>query len=281
MQERVSAMDFNRVNNYISKVAASETETFMPIGEKLKVGVDLGTAHIVLVVLDEEDNPVACEKQAAAVLRHGVVVDYAGALSIVWSLKNKLAERLNRELKYCAIAMPAGSASSMRTHKYVAEGAGMEVTAVMDKPTAANSIYQIHDGVVVDIGGDTTGFAIFRQGRLEKMKDEPTGGAHLSFILAGNYGISLQQAEEIKQDYSRHSEILPVVKPMVENIALMVGRGIDHTKMDETDRIYLCGGTCCLTGIENIFTETLGLETVKPNNPFLVPPAGLAMNCKI
>ena len=52
----------------------------------LRTGVDLGTAYIVLVVLDEENNPVACEKQAAQVLRDGVVVDYTGALRIVRSL---------------------------------------------------------------------------------------------------------------------------------------------------------------------------------------------------
>lgn len=51
------------------------------------MSVDLGTAYIVLVVLDEENNPVACEKQAAQVLRDGVVVDYTGALRIVRSLK--------------------------------------------------------------------------------------------------------------------------------------------------------------------------------------------------
>ena len=32
----------------------------------------------------------------------------------------------------------------------------------MDEPSAANSIYQIEDGVVVDIGGGTTGLAILK-----------------------------------------------------------------------------------------------------------------------
>lgn len=110
-----------------------------------------------MVVLDEENNPIACEKQAAQVLRDGVVVDYSGALRIVKELKAKLEERLGTELMNCAIAMPAGTESSVKTHQYVAEGAGFEVTNVLDEPSAANSIYQIEDGVVVDIGGGTTG----------------------------------------------------------------------------------------------------------------------------
>jgi len=56
-------MDLQRVNAYMERVAQSEKKTFRPVSDKLKVGVDLGTAYIVLVVLDEEDNPVACEKQ--------------------------------------------------------------------------------------------------------------------------------------------------------------------------------------------------------------------------
>ena len=135
-------MDLDRVNNYLARVEESEKTTFKPVGSRLKVGVDLGTAYIVLVVLDEENNPVACEKQAAQVLRDGVVVDYTGALRIVRSLKEKLEARLGTELVNCAIAMPAGTESSVKTHQYVAEGAGLEVTNILDEPSAANAIYQ-------------------------------------------------------------------------------------------------------------------------------------------
>ena len=79
-------MDLDRVNAYMARVEESETKTFQPVGSKLKVGLDLGTAYIVMVVLDEENNPIACEKQAAQVLRDGVVVDYSGALRIVKEL---------------------------------------------------------------------------------------------------------------------------------------------------------------------------------------------------
>jgi ethanolamine utilization protein EutJ len=271
-------MDLERVNGYMNRVEQSETVTFAPVGKKLKVGLDLGTAYIVLVVLDEENNPVACEKQAADVLRDGVVVDYRGALIIVRELKEKLEKRIGSELLYCAIAMPAGTDSSTKTHQYVAEGAGFEVVNILDEPTAANSIYQIRDGVVVDIGGGTTGLAIFQGGNVIRTEDEPTGGTHLSLVLAGNYHIQFTEAERIKQDYSRHREILPVVKAVVEKMASIINKYIDK---QQTDMIYLCGGTCCLTGIEKIIERETGIPTVKPNNPFLVTPAGIAMNCNI
>ena len=271
-------MDLERVNAYMERVVQSETKTFKPVSDKLKVGLDLGTAYIVLVVLDEEDNPIACEKQAASVLKDGVVVDYVGALQIVRTLKEKLEARIGTELQYCAIAMPAGTEDSVKTHQYIAEGAGLEVTNILDEPSAANAIYQIEDGVVVDIGGGTTGRAILKNGKVVQIEDEPTGGTHLSLVLSGNYKISFAEAEEIKQNYKRHKEIFPVVKPVIEKMASIVNR---YVKKDEVDTLYLCGGTCCLTGIEKVFEKETGIKTIKPANPFLVTPTGIAMNCRL
>ncbi|HIU76400.1 MAG TPA: ethanolamine utilization protein EutJ [Candidatus Pelethocola excrementipullorum] len=271
-------MDLKRVDDFIRRVEESETKTFSPVSDKLKVGVDLGTAYIVLVVLDEENNPIACEKQAANMLRDGVVLDYAGALRTVAQLKEKLEERLGVELENCAIAMPAGTEGSAKTHQYVAEGAGFEVTNVLDEPSSANAVYQIKDGVIVDIGGGTTGLAIIRDGKVCRIEDEPTGGTHLTLVLSGNYHIPFAEAEAMKQDYSKHKEILPVLKAVVEKIATIINR---YAKPEETDTIYLCGGTCCLTGIEDIIEKETGIKTIKPMNPFLVTPAGIAMNCQI
>ncbi|MBR4944998.1 MAG: ethanolamine utilization protein EutJ [Peptococcaceae bacterium] len=271
-------MDLERVNTYMERVEQSEKKTFKPVSDKLKVGLDLGTAYIVLVVLDEENNPIACEKQAASVLKDGVVVDYVGALQIVRTLKEKLEQRIGTELQYCAIAMPAGTEDSVKTHQYIAEGAGLEVTNILDEPSAANAIYQIEDGVVVDIGGGTTGLAILKNGKVVQIEDEPTGGTHLSLVLSGNYKISFAEAEEIKQNYKRHKEIFPIVKPVIEKMASIVNR---YVKKDEVDTLYLCGGTCCLTGIEKIFEKETGITTIKPANPFLVTPTGIAMNCKL
>ena len=271
-------MDIQRVETYMKRVAESETKTFTPVGDKLKVGLDLGTAYIVMVVLDEENNPMACEKQAADVLRDGVVVDYLGALNIVKALKAKLEQRIGKELVNCAIAMPAGPDDSVKTHTYVAEGAELEVTAVLDEPSAANAIYQISDGVIVDIGGGTTGLALLKDGKVVEIADEPTGGTHLTLVLSGNYHIPFAEAEAIKQDYSRHREILPILKPVIEKMATIVKKNIVSKNVDT---IYLCGGTCCLTGMEKIIEKETGIPTIKPADPFLVTPTGIAMNCKV
>ena len=61
--------------------------------------------------------------------------------------------------------------------------AGFEVSAILDEPSSANAVYKIQDGVIVDIGGGTTGLAILKDGKVVQVEDEPTGGTH-SFIGA-------------------------------------------------------------------------------------------------
>ena len=142
----------------------------------------------------------------------------------------------------------------------------------------ANAIYQISDGVIVDIGGGTTGLALLKDGKVVEIADEPTGGTHLTLVLSGNYHIPFAEAEAIKQDYSRHREILPILKPVIEKMATIVKKNIVSKNVDT---IYLCGGTCCLTGMEKIIEKETGIPTIKPADPFLVTPTGIAMNCKV
>ena len=53
----------------------------------LRTGVDLGTANIVLAVVDGENRPVAGATCPSTVVRDGVVVDYMGAVRTVTRLK--------------------------------------------------------------------------------------------------------------------------------------------------------------------------------------------------
>ena len=67
------------------------------------VGVDLGTACVVVVVLDENFEPVAGAYKYATVVRDGMVVDYVGAIHMVREMKEKLEEALGvDELIYAA-----------------------------------------------------------------------------------------------------------------------------------------------------------------------------------
>lgn len=271
-------VDFDRINNFIKSLEdANENYSKVACNEELLVGVDLGTAYIVIVVLDKDKRPVACEMEFAQVIKDGLVVDYAGARSIVKRLKDRIEEKLGVELTKAAIAVPPGTGErDCDTHRYVVEGAGFEVTNILDEPTAANAVLGIENGVIVDVGGGTTGLAIFKNNEVVYTVDEPTGGTHLSLVISGNYKVSFEEAERIKKSKEHSKEIFNVVLPVVQKIAYIIKNNI---KNYDIEAIYLVGGTCCLEGIENVIQKETGIKTFKPVNPFLVTPLGIAMNC--
>ena len=253
-----------------------------PIVEKSSVyytGVDLGTACVVMAVLDENLRPVAGAYQYADVVRDGMVVDYFGAVQIIRGMKEKLEKELGvEELLYAAAAIPPGTDTlDGGAVKNVVQGAGFELSNLLDESTAANAVLRIKNGAIVDIGGGTTGISIFKDGKVVYVADEPTGGTHFSLVLAGAMHVDFEEAELKKRDPANHREILPVLKPVVEKVAAIVKK---HIQGYDVDEIYLVGGTCCLTGIEGIIEKQTGIPTRKPKNPMFATPLGIALNCK-
>ena len=270
-------MDFSAVDRIIEDLELRLTEAReVSAEEELLVGVDLGTAYIVLVVMNRGGEPVACAMEFAQVVKDGLVVDYMGAMEVVRRLKEQLEARIGRELSEAAIAVPPGTGKAeCKTHGYVVEGAGMEVTNILDEPTAANAVLGVENGVIVDIGGGTTGLSILEGGEVTYVADEATGGTHLSLVLSGAYRVSFEEAEEIKRDYARHREIFPAVRPVIQKMASIVKR---HIEGRDISAVYLVGGTCCLTDMETVFEKELGIPVYKPANPFLVTPMGIALS---
>lgn len=266
-------------NQLIENLEKVLKETNLPNkNEKISLGVDLGTAYIVLVALGEDHRPLAVELEYAEVIRDGLVVDFMGARTIVSRLKKKLEERLQVELTKASIAVPPGTQErDQKTHKYVVEGAGLEVTEILDEPTAANAVLGIKDGAIVDIGGGTTGISILQDGKVVYVADEATGGTHLSLVLAGHYRIPFGDAENMKKDLKNETEIMGLVRPVIEKMASIVKKHIEGYHVHD---IYLVGGTCCLRDIEKVFQNDLGIPVNKPNNPFLVTPLGIAIGSK-
>lgn len=272
--------DFKNSDALISKL---EDTIKNPIkvnkGDDLFVGVDLGTAYIVIVVLDKDKNPIACEMKFAQVIRDGLVVDYMGALNIVRELKKDIEEKIGARLTKAAIAVPPGTGEKdSKTHKYVVEGAGFEVTNTLDEPTAANAVLNILDGAIVDIGGGTTGLSIIENKEVVYIADEATGGTHLTLVVAGNYKVKFEEAEVLKTAKEKQDEIFPLVIPVIQKMASIIN---SHIKKYDIKEIYLVGGTSCLKGIEKVIENETGIKTIKPKNPFLVTPLGIAMNCKV
>ncbi|WP_026891142.1 ethanolamine utilization protein EutJ [Lacrimispora aerotolerans] len=271
------AITFDSCNELVSQFEAVVKQPVKGSSSVYYTGVDLGTACVVLAVLDENFKPVAGAYRYADVVRDGMVVDYIGAIRLVRELKAELEEKLDTELLYAAAAIPPGTDSlDGGAIKNVVQGAGFEITALLDEPTAANAVLKIENGAVVDIGGGTTGISILKDGKVVYVADEPTGGTHFSLVISGAYNMSFQEADVYKREEKHHKELLPVLKPVVEKVASIIKQ---HIEGHDVDEIYLVGGTCCLTGIEGIIEKQTGIRTRKPENPMFVTPLGIAFSC--
>jgi ethanolamine utilization protein EutJ len=243
------------------------------------VGVDLGTAYTVLLVLDEKYQPRAGAYRFANVVRDGLVVDFIGAIDLLRELKRDVEARLGFELTHAATGYPPGVPSvEVRATANVVRTAGFDCRAEIDEPTAANAALQIREGAVIDVGGGTTGIAIFQNGREVYTADEATGGTHFSLVIAGALNISFEEAEKLKTDAREQDRLYPIVRPVMEKVATIVERHVLH---HDVKTIYMVGGTSSFKGIAAVVEEITGIKTEVPAKPLFVTPLGIAMSDQV
>ena len=269
-------MNIKDANAYIKKFDEKmQKPSLISPDKEFYVGVDLGTANIVISVVDENGEPLGGATYPSSVVKDGIVVDFLGAIKIVKELKQKVEKDLGIEITQGFTAIPPGvEAGSVKAISNVIESAEIDVIMVIDEPTAAAKALKISDGAVVDVGGGTTGISILKDGKVIFVADEPTGGTHMSLVLAGNYGITFDEAEELKKDKNKEDEIFTIVKPVVEKMASIVKRFLSGY---EVDTIYLVGGACTFRGFDSVFEKELGKKVVKTYKPLLVTPLGIAL----
>ncbi|KAB7744174.1 ethanolamine utilization protein EutJ [Nostocoides sp. F2B08] len=268
-------MDAPRLRDAMAALDASMVPTPLDTPPVLvKGGVDLGTAYVALVALDADDRPLAAAYEAADVVRDGVVTDFVGAVDVVQRLKHQVEERLGVALPGSHGAFPPGvEAGSVRAVRHVIESVGMECTGLVDEPSAANAVLRLRDGVVVDIGGGTTGIAVVQDGTVVHTADEPTGGTHLTLVIAGALGIPIDEAERIKKDPAEQPRLFPLIRPVMEKVASIVS---SNTRGWPTPRVYLVGGSAAFPGFAEVVSQASGLDAVVPVAPLFVTPLGIA-----
>ena len=263
------------LSNFAELVRTGECKKFRG---RLKVGVDLGTANTVLAVVDSTNRPIAGVSAPSHAIRDGVIVNYYESVQLVTKLKEELEEKLGTELLYAAAAIPPGvSEGSVKSIGYV-EGAGFEVTNIVDEPTAAAAVLKITDGAVVDVGGGTTGISILKDGKVIYTDDEATGGSHMTMTVAGHYRIPYEEAEVLKTTPEKEKEIFPVIKATVEKMASITEKFL---KGYEIPAVYVVGGSASFQEFTSVFEKKLNLPVYRPVHPLLVTPLGIAYNCQL
>jgi ethanolamine utilization protein EutJ len=238
----------------------------------------LGTAYLVLAVLDEHDNPVAGEYQFAQVVRDGLVVEYLQAIDLLVGMKERVEMRLGRTLDHAASGFPPGVPQvEVRAMANVVEAAGLRCTHMVDEPSAANALLELRNGAIVDVGGGTTGIAVIENGQVVYTADEATGGTHFSLVIAGAQDISFEEAEAMKVDPAQQDRLFTVVRPVMEKVGSIVARHVARSGV-KVEQLTFVGGTSAFPGMAEVIEGYTGLPVFIPERPVFVTPLGIAMN---
>ena len=67
------------------------------------------------------------------------------------------------------------------------------------------------------------------------------------------------------------------MKPVIDKIATIVDSYLQKFKDVET--VWMVGGTCALDGMVDIVADHLKKETLRPAEPQMITPFGIALSC--
>jgi type IV pilus assembly protein PilM len=138
------------------------------------------------------------------------------------------------------------------------------VRALM-KPSALSTLF-------MDIGAESTTFAVAEGMNLEYLGQTDYGGVSFTQALARSLGISAKRAEEIKKRRGLTSgageyELSTVILPFLDVIIQESGRVIaeyERLYSKKIKNLVVIGGSADLTGIESYIASQLGLRIEEP-----------------
>jgi ethanolamine utilization protein EutJ len=239
------------------------------------VGVDLGTANVVLAVADRAGRPWQMRWRPGRVVRDGLVVDFVGAVDMLREMKSEAESALGFELPEAASGFPPGVPRvEIQAVGYVLQSAGFDCVRLIDEPSAANLVLGIRDGAIVDVGGGTTGVAVIRDGAVVRTADEATGGTHFTLVIAGGLGISFDEAEDLKLSPQEQPRLFSMVRPVMEKVGAIIAR---HLGEESVPAVHLVGGASAYHRMDQVLADYLRLPVFRAAHPMWVTPLGLAM----
>ena len=140
----------------------------------IHVGVDLGTADVVVMAVDDNGMPVSAFLEWATVVRDGVVVDYHGAITIVKRLVSMTEERLGRKITEASTSYPPGTDARLSTN--ILDAANLRLVSTADEPSCLARLARLDRAAVVDIGGGTTEVGVISLGGMVYSGSVRVGG---------------------------------------------------------------------------------------------------------
>jgi cell division protein FtsA len=172
----------------------------------------------------------------------------------------------------------------------------LDIEEVVSAPMAASRAVLVSDerelgATVIDMGGGTTGVAVFAEGQLMHTAQLPIGGLHVTKDLATGLSTTLAHAERLKTLFGNvetspddERELLPVplvgeeadhqlakvprrmvvniIRPRIEETFEYVKERLDSSGLAKAagNRVVLTGGACQLAGVRELAARMLGRQ---------------------
>ena len=270
----------------------------------IHIGVDLGTADVVVMAVDDNGMPVSAFLEWATVVRDGVVVDYHGAITIVKRLVSMTEERLGRKITEASTSYPPGTDARLSIN--ILDAANLRLVSTADEPSCLARLARLDRAAVVDIGGGTSEVAVISLGGIVSAKSVRVGGDEFDSSIinyvkrAYNLLIGERTAEMIKieigsaSSYEGEGEVeikgrdladgLPKnislsAKEVREALAAPLQEVVDaiKTTLEKTPPelasdiidhgITLTGGGALLRGLDELVTRETGMPVHIAENP--------------
>lgn len=272
MSNKLPAKIINRLNVFDQLIHSQKSKSTK---QRMHLGVDLGTANIVLAVVDDARNPIAGISRREFAVKDGIVVDWLGALRAVKESKLQLEKLCKTTFTAASVTIPPGmSEATKKIFSNVLNGAELEVLTVVDEPVAAASALGITSGAVIDIGHGTTGVSILKDTKTISSIDEATGGHHMDLVISGNLGLDLSQAEKFKCNPDNAGLVAGLVQPTLTKMATIAKKTLAKY---HPENIYLVGGSAAVPKAREVFSSVLEQEVILGPYPLWITPLGAAL----
>jgi type IV pilus assembly protein PilM len=125
---------------------------------------------------------------------------------------------------------------------------------------------------LVDIGANVTNITVLRNDQAVYTREQAFGGAQLTQDIMRQYGMSLEEAEQMKRAGGLPENYeAEVLRPFMESAALEIQRAMQFfftsTPYNSVDHILLTGGSAVIPGLDEIVSTRTQVNTVIAN-PF-------------
>lgn len=190
------------------------------------------------------------------------------------------------------VHLVAASRGPLANLRRAVEEAGLEIEALVAQPLASGlgvlAPEEEHMTVLLlDVGGGTTGVAVFREGRLAHSSVLPLGGDHVTQDIAQLLKIPFEEAERVKRKYGAAlpeladpelvleinqeggslgevpaPELARIIRPRLREILHLARQSVDEALGPleiKANRVLLTGGSALLKGFDLLARQQYSL----------------------